>query len=217
MAIAPDSAAVSALVNPGTSVTWAHTCSGANRILFVGAFGNTGGAGNIAGATYNGVAMTLIDSQAPVSGERWIYLWYLINPAAGANNIVVSSDGSSIALAGLSESFTGAAQTGQPDAHAKNSASAGSLTVSVTTVAANCWAVAYYKASAMISAGTGTTGRQNAIDQLIGDNNGAVAAGTTVNMSATASASTFGGIIASIAPVAAAAVAGSFMPFMSGG
>ena len=41
-----------------TSLTWSHTCAGANRILFVGFLSN----GTVTGVTYNGVAMTQVGS-----------------------------------------------------------------------------------------------------------------------------------------------------------
>lgn len=173
--IAFDSSAVGALVNPGTSSTWAHTVgAGANPILFVGVFGDVATTGKISGVTYNGVAMTLIGSvRAP--SDRWVYLFYLVNPTTGTNNVVVSAS-ASIAIQGMSSSFTGVNQTGQPDASTTNTtgASVSHLIGTLTTVAANCWTVAIYKSMAtVVAAGTGTA-RQNQNSTLIFDSNGPI-------------------------------------------
>jgi hypothetical protein len=199
MALAFDTAASSALVNPGTSVTWLHTCTGADGILFVACFGNNGGAGNISGATYNGVAMTQIGAAVQVPADRWLYLFYLIAPATGAHSVVVSAS-ASIALAGLSASYTGAKQTGQPDANSSSTTiAATSFTLSQTTVAYGCWVVAFFKAGSTPSAGSGLTSRAAAFGMILGDNAMAVAAGATVNETATAASTPWAGIIASVA------------------
>lgn len=58
MAIAFDATTTSSLGSAVTSITFSHTCTGSNRILFV-CTANNGGA-NVTGVTYNGVAMTNI-------------------------------------------------------------------------------------------------------------------------------------------------------------
>ena len=109
MAIAFDASSAGTSVT-STTQTLAHTCSGVNRILFV----NTGitSADTIPGITYNGVALTKI---ASVINGRYFSLWYLIAPATGANNIVVTSSVSDI-LRSCAVSYTGAKQSGVPDA-----------------------------------------------------------------------------------------------------
>jgi len=69
--------------------------------------------------------MTQIDSQASPT----TYLYYLINPATGAHNVVVSAGGSTIITA-CSASYTGAKQSAQPDAHTKAASNTTTLTVS---------------------------------------------------------------------------------------
>ncbi len=203
MAIALDTSVDGGLVNPGTSITWAHTCSGINRILFVTAFGNIG-TDVITGATYGGVAMSLVNKiQCPT--DRWVYLFSLINPLTGANNVVVSASGS-IAIAGQSASYTGVKQTGQPDANNTGTAvkPATSITVSVTTGANNDWTVFGGKNDVLgaMTAGTGSTVRQAANGLGLFDSNGAITpAGSysmTVNTGATPA--DFGMVIASFAP-----------------
>ena len=70
MAIAFDAATDGGNVNPGTTLTFAHTCTGSLGLLVVGFNGdNIGGADDVSSVTYNGVALTLADKQVnPASG-----------------------------------------------------------------------------------------------------------------------------------------------------
>jgi hypothetical protein len=120
------------------SLTFAHTCSGSDRILYVGFAGDTS-TDDITGVTYSGVSASLVGKIQNTS-NRWAYLYRLVGPASGSNNVVISCTATHY-LIGCATSYTGAAQSGQPDANTTNSASANSLTTSVTTIADNCWAV----------------------------------------------------------------------------
>lgn len=125
----------------GTSLTFAHTCTGTNLILFVGVNGHT--ASNlITGVTYNGVAMTQIaSSPIQVPADRYINLWYLIAPATGAHNVVISASGSAY-IAGAAVSYTGVIQTSPIDVDGSNTvASANTLSKSLTTTVDNDWAI----------------------------------------------------------------------------
>lgn len=132
MAIAFDAATKSS--GTGTSITYAHTCTGSNLILFVLAYGYPNPA---TGTTYNGVAMTRVTDQIMNAGGPYISVFYLINPATGSNNVVVSGAG----LEGSScASYTGVKQSAQPDAFDSAQVdSASGVTDSITTVADNCW------------------------------------------------------------------------------
>lgn len=124
------------------TLTFSHTCSsGANRILFVAA----GSSSNhpVTGVTYASVAMTLIvtSSQSGAGGFQ-TSLWYLIAPATGANNVVISAP-SSTRIAGSTGSYTGVLQTSPIDSSAVNNdpgpGNVTTLTKSTTVVASNCW------------------------------------------------------------------------------
>lgn len=204
MAIAFDATSGGRLTPPGTSYTLSHTCSGTNRILFVGA-----GSLNdtITSVTYGGTSMTLVaKSSYPGSGRIGTALYYLINPASGANNIVVSSSASdNITIAAAS--YTGAKQSAQPDANSTTNNAASSVTGSVTTVADNCWLVmAAVNDQNNFTAGSGTTMRQTDPNYSIGDSNAAkTPAGShslTFNISPSASN---GAVIASFSPATASA------------
>ncbi|MGH7701794.1 MAG: hypothetical protein ACREMO_01780, partial [Gemmatimonadales bacterium] len=98
-------------------MTWAHTCSGSNRILIVGVAirQNTGGE-FVDSITYNGVNLTFVDgisyvTNTSIRGE----MWQLVAPATGPHNIIVTinpNGGSGAqAIAGGAQSFTGVHQT----------------------------------------------------------------------------------------------------------
>ena len=208
--IAYDASANGSITLSGTSLTWSHTTSGSNRVLFVGAFGDTLIAdptcAKITGATYNSVSMTQVPTVSPVGvpGDRCIYLFYLVAPATGANNVVVSAS-SAIVIAGLSSSYTGAKQTGVPDVAVNNTQSnTATFTTSLTVATTNSWMILYTKNNFDApGAGTGSTSRQSTANgHAIFDSNGPLATGSQ-SMAATSASSTsdWGSIMVSIAPL----------------
>lgn len=162
MAIAFDAKAESSVTS--TSLTYSHTCTGSNLILWVGVVTYGNALDHVTGVTYNGVAMTRTTNgfnNNSASGPA-VYLYYLVNPSTGANNVVISVDSSRLII-GLSASYTGAAQSGQPDNSATNQTASGtSLSVSLTTVADNCWLVGMMDVNngTALTAGANTTLRQ---------------------------------------------------------
>ena len=127
-----------------TSLTFSHTCSGANGILWLGIRVSSDYTEDwIDTVTYNGVAMDLADKCLADNGTsgQAIYLYYLVDPPAGAHDIVITTTETTTIVAG-SSSYTGAAQTGQPDSHGFATADATTgVTLNLTTTADNCWTV----------------------------------------------------------------------------
>lgn len=200
MAIARDAFTNGAFVS-GTSRTFSHTCSGSDRILFVHAFHNTT-ADLITGATYGGTAMTLVAKFSP-GGSRYLYLFALINPATGANDVVISAS-SSTAIGGNAFSYTGVSQTGQPEVYATDIDTASTINTSITTITDNSWI-------AMVTLGnneapTASTGAtlygQNSVynDADVFDSNGTVSTGSNTMTVTTGGGSPLGRIIVAIAP-----------------
>lgn len=185
-----------------TSVTVAHTCTGSNLILFVGLWVQDGGANTVTGVTYNGVAMTQVGRVTNATTES-TYLYFLVNPSTGANNIVASKSASDLIQLGA-VSYTGAKQTGQPDASTTNTGTGTSLTTSVTTVADNCWLVMATKQTGSASAGTNTILRvdQSGNEQAsVYDSNAAQTPAGSKSLQTTTSASqTYAHVMASFAP-----------------
>ena len=139
MAIVFDSGS-GATNNGASSVTVAHTIgSGSNRIIWGASF-SQGSGDVVTGMTFNGVAMTLAKKQNAVT-TAWLYLYYLVNPPIGANNLVVTASIAVTEFNIMGASFSGASQTGLPDATSTNSGGSSPMTSSLTTIADNCFSV----------------------------------------------------------------------------
>lgn len=223
MAIAFDSAA-SKSQDSSTTNTFAHTVSGSNRIILVGCMTTNG---TITGVTYNGVALTqVIDNTTGGTTFNHMYLFYLIAPATGTNNVIVTSSGSGSVYA-ASSSYTGVAQTSPIDGtSATTTTTAGTFSKSVTTTIANDWIIGYVGVgnygvgpASFPAAGSGTTRR--ATDPGTGswysifDGNGAVSAGVnSLNYDTTGYTSAVFGInMVGIKPFSTAVNSG-FLMFM---
>ena len=185
-----------------TNLTWSHTCTGTNRILFVGYRCSVSGA--VSGITYNGVAMTFI-AQGGDNSSSYLGLWYLINPATGSNTVSITL--SSAFISGISASYTGAKQSSQPDSSNTRTASGTtSGNISTTIVVNNSWTVAISKAaSSAITGGVNSTNRAQGDnnEMQFSDSNGDLSAGSkTMNMTSGANAF-WGQVIASFSPPAA--------------
>lgn len=196
-----------------TSITFSHTCTGANLVLVVVAYIDNIGGTSITGVTYNGVAMTQV---ATVTGGTRVqsYSFILVNPATGAHNVVVSANqviGGNQQIAANSMSYTGCAQTGQPDSNGTNGLASSTVTnfpVSTTVVASNCWLVGGGTENAGDIAGgvagAGTTYRGVVqFNQYGADSNGTVGTGSqSLNWGRAGTSGDISGTVMSLAPVA---------------
>ena len=79
-------------VTNGSSLTWTHVIgSNSNRLLVVGVSEAGSGAISVSGVTCGGVALTKFNSAAYAAGSApTIEFWYLVNPTAGSQSIVVT-------------------------------------------------------------------------------------------------------------------------------
>lgn len=79
----------------GTTLSWAHTCTGNDRLLIVHVTFDraSGGTPTVSGVTYNGVAMTVLVADSGSQNAR-MSCWYLVAPANGANTVQVTWSGS---------------------------------------------------------------------------------------------------------------------------
>ncbi len=147
MAIAFDATANGEKTGTST-LSFSHTCTGSNRILFVGVVSQLG-SDNLTGVTYNGVTLTQIN-KIQNNGGIYSYLYYLIAPATGANNVVVSYTGST-QVNSISVSYTGVAQISPINNSTTNNSGASSVSSLTTSLVSNsspAW---------MIQLGTGQT------------------------------------------------------------
>ena len=201
MAVAFDTSTDGGLTIASNTLTWSHTCSGANRVLYVGCFGGglTGGDqgdDSITGVTYNGVSMTLVGKTIN-TGDRYVYLWELVNPASGANDIVISS--TLTVIAGVASSYTGCTTHESATTYTDIGTS---ITVLLLSVAANSWTVMVTKNDVgTASAGTGTTTRQSTATGLaIFDSNGPLAPGNQSLQATIGSSALWAAVMAIIPP-----------------
>lgn len=199
--------------NSGSTSTYTASYtvgSGSNRLLVCTSTGEDFGDEQHT-ATYNGVSMTLAVKFQRDTGIRWQYVFYLVNPASGANNVVITALASSVILLGCAD-YDGAKQSGQPDASDTVSVTAttGNITKALTTVANNSWVILAtegYNSNTAPLAGTGSTRRS--FDATLGtwglfDSNGPVTPAGSYSMSANYSGNTssvgMDGIIVSFSP-----------------
>lgn len=109
MALALDSVTTGNGNINGANLTYAHTCTGSQLVLYVFTMERNSTA--ISGVTYAGSSMTQIGQQA-VTGSAVCTLWRMTGPATGANNVVLASTASSVHhVVSVAFSFTGADQT----------------------------------------------------------------------------------------------------------
>lgn len=166
-----------------------------------GFFGDTS-----ASATYAGTAMTEVSNDL-AAGAR-TFIWILVNPTSGANDVVISL-GASSNIRGQALSYTGAKQSAQPDASVfTRSATVTTLTGTITTVADNCWAIvfAFQENGNDLTASTNVTSRRNTPAYIqSGDNNADITPAGNLSQTVTAASGDIRISQISIAPVLAAA------------
>ncbi len=106
--IAFDAASNSGAKNNVNNWTWAHTCSGLNRIIVVSVSWFTTAGYSSCSVTYNGVALT--NGTLHYYGGPGVAIFYLVNPPTGSHNVVVTFAGVSVWGAAGAVSLTSVAQ-----------------------------------------------------------------------------------------------------------
>ena len=135
MALAFDAASSSSTA-VGPTLTWSHTCSGAQRVLVVGVGLET--AQSVTSVTYGGVELTRVGYVAQGQGDTYddvrSELWVLIAPLTGANNIVVTASGETEIIGGAT-SWTGAHQSAPTGVFASATGTSNAPSVAVASTA----------------------------------------------------------------------------------
>lgn len=168
MAIAFDAAGHTTVTASGTSHTQNHTCSGADRVLLVGIGAFDSPYDNVTAVTYNGVAMTQIGKKFHTGG-RGTYLYILTNPDTGTNQISITTSANN-RLNINSLSFTGAAQTGQPEISSTQETTATTKTMTLNVSTDQSILVGSEFTNRDSTAGTNTT-RESTSDTNASNNN----------------------------------------------
>ena len=204
MAIAFDTSVDGSFGNPVTSLSWSHAFSGTNRVAIVTAFGDLGSSdatgNNVTGCLIDGVAATEIARKLNV-GDRWLYVFGQIDPLPGNRSVVITA-GSSIAIAGLSASYTGVRQSELPEVSTTANSTLTSVVTSLTTVARDAWTVLADKnTNNPPTVGAGSTARKISPFSLgLFDSNGPLTPGSnsmTINVDPASNTAT---IMISMAP-----------------
>lgn len=142
LGIAFDNATSAEGVGVTTSLTFSHTVtSAADRILFVGV--RVSGAGLVSSVTFGGstTTMTLVDSIEMTNGQSTAFLYYLVNPPSGTQDVVVTLSSANY-LSGTAVSYTGVAQSNPIDVQRTYAGQVGTgeaYTQSVSTTVAFDW------------------------------------------------------------------------------
>lgn len=203
MAIAFD-AANNGTLNNTNNISWSHTCSGSNRMLFVVCSALSGD--EITGVTYNGVAMTQVAKVASWS-PSYFYLYALQAPATGTNTVEVTTATSNY-KSGCSVSYTGVNQSTTLDniaTHQVNS-QASPYQRSLTSVADNCWHLFAVgtNGGALTAQQTFRAGDTSSPYTCVEDNNSPKTPPGSVTLGWTSgSTNNYGSVIASFAPASA--------------
>jgi len=177
-----------------TSLTFSHTVTGSDPILFVGFVGDLiANPDLITGVTYNGVAMTQVRASNLSGCERWVYLYGLTAPATGSHSVVITSSGVQWVLAGAA-SYTGASAV-RNSTNSTSGTPATTWTTFLTPDTDACWMVLMEHArGASPTAGAGSTLR--AVDAAnatwgLFDSNGPITPPSSYSMTTNRASATF--------------------------
>ncbi len=212
MAIALDAVTNNASTT-ATSITYAHTCTGSDRMLFV--WVSSGGWDFVTWVTYAGVSMVQVGKIKQGSIAGYTYLYCLFAPSTGANNIVCSAS-SSTAWNTMATSYTWVNQSNTMDASATSSISSAALNFSttLTTIANNCWSICYTINDTNVFASNSDTRRGTNIGWNIFDSNSAITPAGSKTMTQTVTGSgNWSVVMASFAPVWTATTNSNFFMF----
>lgn len=203
-AIAIDATTAVSATNGVSNKTFSHTSSGSDRILW-GAFGCS--TSTLSSSSYNSVALTRA-VQVNLQSS-WSELWYLVANATGSNTVSITTAGSNSITGGVF-TFTGASQTGVPDAthaDASQTSATTSYSHSITTIADNCMIVMSGRANggATLTAGTNTTVSQPevaAMGMFMTRSTNPITPAGSATLAMTSASQQFFSVVASFKPVA---------------
>ena len=204
MAIAFDNTTQADTNTDSYPLSFSHTVTGSDPILFVYLYWNT--SRTVSSVTYNGVSMTAVSTANDNGGGEFSNVYYLAGPATGSNTVAITMSGS-CSIEAVAASYTGADQSTPIDAsryEAANLETGTSYSEALTTVADNCWVVWGTReyAGRTVSAGANTAFREK-VNVIYGaiwaDSNAAVtpAGSRTLNLSATASGNWYSDVLVS--------------------
>ncbi len=196
-----------------TSLTFSKTNTGSNLILWVGITINApANIDYVSGVTYNGVSMTrgvaLIGNGL---NQDSTYLYYLVAPATGAHNVVVSIIASQQIYA-VASSYTGVNQAAQtyPTA-SKYEQTSGLSTQTISVATSSSWVISTcgdgQNGSPTRGTGLNATRSSQTFEAVTADSNGTVSTGSnTIGWNAGGANSDLNYVITAFDPAITSAV-----------
>lgn len=187
-----------------TTLTYSATVgsSGTNRFLFVGVWCASSTATPT--VNYAGSAMTMLKNQSWFFAGGRVFIFGIVAPTTGTNSVVITyAVAPSGNILSSAASYTGVLQSITPDASTGATAGAAisTSTLTLTTIANNCWTFVFAGAGngIALSAGAGSTLRTNSgVQTGIFDSNGPkTPAGSTSQSITLTPAGQFGGVMVS--------------------
>lgn len=219
-AIAFDASEQAGSAGAASSLTYAHTVSGSSRLLVACAY--WGSSRSLTSITYNGVATSQAVTPIDNGGGEFYAMNYLVAPATGTNNIVITLSGSA-GIEGASGSYTGVDQSDAVDAtrtEPANLETGTSYSEAITSTVDNTWAVWCTReyGGGAVSAGANTALREQVLVNfgiLFADSNAAItpAGSRTMTLTKGVSGNWFSDILMTIIPAAEAATPASNVIF----
>lgn len=186
---------------PSTTITNSITLvTGVRPVMIVAGNGHTA-SDAITSITWNGVALTKVQVQAPTgSNDRYIYIFVLVNPDSGTHNLVINNSTSAYFF-GYVAVYNGCAEV-QPGTSGKSTSTAATTFTETLTIAnSGSWIVGWaHHWNGNLAAGVGTTLRTAAAVTGLGDSNGPVNVGSS-SIQFTGSSETWMGVYLSLLPI----------------
>lgn len=210
-----------------TSLTnsFSATVTGSNMFLIGNNSDYSGTSPANSVATYNLVSLTFIDGVLSTnpSGQNRMTMLGLVAPATGSNTYLATRLAATSNFNCHVASYSGAAQTGQPDNHTTMTVggSVTSFTMSLTPVANNCWVFMFaFSENGGIASGTNSTLRGLVLNTVSGiwDNNAPISPAISTSLNVTTLAG-FGmeGVMCSIAPAGGSATTTTYKSLLGVG
>lgn len=157
MAIAFDASSKGGNFGSTASGTVSHITTGSNTLMVV-VVHTASSANTVSSITYNGTSFTG-SLGAVANGSRNTDTWYLIGPATGTHDVVVTVASAGLVAWGYSvATYTGVTQTSPLDVSG-TAAAADPMRVTLTTTVDNCWLIGGACVNGTLAVGSNTTAR----------------------------------------------------------
>jgi hypothetical protein len=169
--------------NNGSSLTWSHTNT-AGDFMVVSV---TTKDKPLTSVTYNGTALT--QAGVKVRNSMRVALYYMVAPATGAHNVVVTVSGGNTEIDAGAETYIGVDQASPVSGYVDASGQSSTATVNVTSATGDLVVDAAGPIQTTISVGAGQTQRHNRVGTNNANGSSTEAGAGTVTMSWTLASS----------------------------